>query len=213
MIRDTTQANALFSELQTNYELFVINGSYNIGTNIVTYMECSCASSSKCIQPSSIIDYPNLTSLFDVPGFYTGCYVIESLLQSTLECFYRQECIDKLQDYLSASSSMNVLALNASLSSLYSVNSTIKELVNNLMIERWNASTIYELYYNECQPIQCTYKLETRNDVIYIFTTLFGIAGGITTILKIILPSLVKFFRRKKEQRQANTGKIKLKEF
>ncbi len=213
MIGDTTQVNALFSGLQTNYEQSVINDSYNIDINVVTYMECSCASSSTCIQPSSISNYTHPTVLFYVPGFYTGCYVIESLLQSNLECFYSQQCINKLQGYLSPSSSMNVIALDASLSSVYSIHSTIKELVDNLMIEQWNASMMYERYYTECQPTQCTYTLQRRNDVIYIFTTLFGIAGGITTILQIILPPLVKFLRRKKEQGQPNSGKIKPKEF
>jgi hypothetical protein len=53
--------------------------------------------------------------LFEIPGFYTGCYIVESLLQSTLECFYDPQCIDKLQTYISVSSSINVTVLDASL--------------------------------------------------------------------------------------------------
>jgi hypothetical protein len=130
--------------------------------------------------------------LFIVPGFYIGCYVIEALLQSTLECFYDQECINQLQSYIFWSPSINPRVLNASLSSVYSINSTIGDLIDNLMIEEWNVSTIYETYYNECHPTQCTYKLETKNDIIYIFTTLFGIAGGLITVLKFFIPRLVK---------------------
>jgi hypothetical protein len=88
---------------------------------------------------------------------------------------------------------MNVTALDSSLLSNYSVNSTIKDLVNSLMIEQWNALPIYGNYYNECQPTQCTYTVETRNDVIYIVTTLSGIAGGLTTILEVVVPRMVKF--------------------
>jgi hypothetical protein len=88
---------------------------------------------------------------------------------------------------------MNVTALNSSLPSLYSINSTIQELVDNLMIEKWNAPPIYVKYYNACQPIQCTYTIETRNDVIHIVTTLFGLAGGLITVLKFVVPRLVKF--------------------
>jgi hypothetical protein len=127
-----------------------------------------------------------------VPGFYKGCYVIEALLQSTLECFYDQECIDQLQSYIFWSPSINVTELNASLSSVYSINSTIEDLIANLMIEEWNVSPLYETYYNECRPTQCTYKLETNNDLIYIFTTLFGIAGGLITVLEVVVPRLVK---------------------
>ncbi len=71
------------------------------------------------------------------------------------------------------------------------------------MIEKWNVSTTYETYYNECRPTQCTYNLETKNDIIYIFTTLFGIAGGLITVLKVIVPRLVKLIVYCIRQREA----------
>jgi hypothetical protein len=109
---------------------------------------------------------------------------------------------------------MAVNALNTSLSSVYKVNSTIQELVDNLIIEKWNVSLAYETYYNECHPTQCRYTFETRNDLIYIVTTLFGIAGGLITVLKLILPRLIKLFRRKgQHQRVASSGKPRLKKF
>jgi hypothetical protein len=101
---------------------------------------------------------------------------------------------------------MTVTALNAS-SSVYSKNSTIQKLVDNLMIEQWNTTTVFESYYSACRPIQCTYTLETNNDMIYIFTTLFGIAGGLTTILKLILPRLIEFIRKKQRQQHVSQGK------
>ncbi len=146
-----------------------------------------------------------------MPNFYTGCNVIESLLQSTLECFYNQQCIDGLKGQISSSSSVSVTALNVSLPSVYFMNSTIRELLHNLMIEQWNVSPIFENYYNACHPIKCTYTLVTNNNLIYIFTTLFGIAGGLITALKFIVPKLVKLMRKKREQQQAVTGKIKSK--
>jgi hypothetical protein len=97
---------------------------------------------------------------------------------------------------------MMVTALDLPLPSLYSTNSTIQELVDSLTIEQWNVSVNYEKYYNECRPIQCIYTFETRNDLIYILTTLFGIAGGLTTVLKFILPRLMKLFRKKRREEQ-----------
>jgi hypothetical protein len=151
-----------------------------------------------------IYDYVNNKQLFIVPGFYTGCYVVESLLQSTLECFYDQQCIDKLRVCISVSSSVNVTVLDASLSSEYSMNSTIKELVDNLMIKQWNVSSNFENYYNECQPIERTYTFETKNDVIYIVTTLFGVAGGLTTVLELVVPrfvNIIAYYVRKQRTR------------
>jgi hypothetical protein len=213
MIRDTTQANALFSASGTNYQIIVVSNTYTLATFACTYDLCNCASSSTCIYPSSIYQYPSNALLFNLSGFYTGCFLIESLLQSTLQCFYDQVCIDHLLIYFSRSPSMNVLALDLSLPSNYSVNSTIKDLVNNLMIEQWNAPPIYENYYNACQPTHCIYSVETRNDVIYIVTTLFGIVGGLITVLKFILPRLVQIVRKKRENSRAATGKIKAGKF
>jgi hypothetical protein len=42
-------------------------------------------------------------------------------------------------------------------------------------------------------------------------TTLFGIAGGLTTVLQLVIPRLVKLIRKKKEQQQPISGKIKSK--
>jgi hypothetical protein len=212
MIRDTTQANALFSTLLNNYKLYLRNIKFRAITRPINYDNCSCASSFACIAQSSIYADASGISLFDVPNFYTGCYVVESLLQSTLECFYDQQCIDDLQGQISSSSPVNATALDKSLPSEYFMNSTMKNLVDNLMIEQWNVSQIYENYYNECRPIQCTYILDTNNDMIYIFTTLFGIAGGLTTVLRLILPRLIKLIRKKKEQQQqVTTGELKAK--
>jgi hypothetical protein len=104
-----------------------------------------------------------------------------------------------------------MIALNESLSSVYFKNSTIKELLDNLMIEQWNFFSIFENYYNQCQPIKCIYTFETNNDMIYIVTTLFGIVGGLITVLKFIVPRLVKLVRKREEQQQQPIiGKIKL---
>jgi hypothetical protein len=211
MIRNIIQANALLSALQTNYYIHSEKAYDDADIGQIGYDDCYCSSSSACISLLSIDAYPNSTSLFHLPHFYRGCYVVEALLQSTLECFYDKQCVDKLTSYFSPSSSMNVTVLDASLPSMYSNDSTIEKLVDNLMIEQWNISSSFENYYNECQPIQCTYTTKTNNDMIYIVTTLFGITGGLITVLKFIVPQLVKFVRKKRQQQQPITGKIKSK--
>ncbi|CAF4173996.1 unnamed protein product, partial [Adineta steineri] len=196
-IRNSTHGEGLLSGLLTNYVI-------TVGTSIskepivlgapVVYSKCSCALSSTCIAQSSFLNSLSNMDSFDVPGFYTGCYVIEALLQSTLQCFYDQTCIDQLQIYLSPPVPMDVTALDSSLPSQYFDDSTIEDLLNNLMIEEWNSTQLYDQYYNKCQPIECTYTIETRNSVIYIITTIFGIFGGLITVLRCIVPQVVKIF-------------------
>jgi hypothetical protein len=87
---------------------------------------------------------------------------------------------------------MNVTALDPSLPSQYFVNSTIQNFFDHLMVEQWNKSITYEKYYNHCQPKQCTYTYKTKNTAIDIVTILFGLVGGLVTILQFIVPRLVK---------------------
>lgn len=56
------------------------------------------------------------------------------------------------------------------------------------MVEQWNITSAFESYYQECQPTQCTYVFQTRNDAIYIVTTLVGLVGGLNTVLKFVTP-------------------------
>jgi hypothetical protein len=203
MILGIIQGNALMSGLQTNYQQYVQNSFvYSVAT---IYNGCDCNFSSTCIYQSAIYNYPSRTPVFIVPGFYTGCYVIEALLQSNLQCFYDQNCINQLQTYMPSSSSIQMTALYSS-SSQYSANTTLSILLDQLMTEQWNSSISYDNYYAVCQPIQCSYTIQTRNDVTYIISMLIGVVGGTIAILQFIVPRLVKFIAcrvRKRETRVA----------
>jgi hypothetical protein len=202
-IRDANQVNALVSALQNNYH-GTSNGDKKILLSTSRMRNCSCTFPSKCIFPS----FQNVNRNPRI--YYKRCIVIELLLQSNLECFYNQQCINDLQHQISSSSPINVPALDKSLPSVYSINETIEKLLDKLMIEQWNISATFENYYNQCQPIKCVYTSEINNDIVYIVTSLFGITGGLITVLKFIIPRLVKFIRKKREeQQQPTTGNIR----
>jgi hypothetical protein len=206
-IRDTTQSNGLLSGQLSNYDLLALTGDVYGSSYPRTYGNCSCATSATCVQQSAFYATGG-TMLFSVPGIYVGCYVIESLLQSDLGCFYNQTCINEIQSQLSSYFLRNATSLDNSLLIRFFENSTIEELVQDLMVEQWNSSQMYESYFNQCQPTQCTYTHEIKNSVIYIVTTLFGLIGGLITVLKLVVPRIVKFTRRKKESATLEIGKI-----
>jgi hypothetical protein len=208
-IRDTTQSNALFSGEGTNYEQYTPGGYGYTYAYALSYGDCSCSLSAACIEQSSILKSSGKVS-FSVPGFYEGCYIIESLLQSDLRCFYNQTCINKLLSYYKTVPSMNitVTALDKKLLVQFLENSTIQEVVDQLMVEQWNKSIMYDQYYNACQPIKCAYTHQTKNSIVYIVTTLIGLLGGLVTVLKLIVPRVVIFVRKKQELIGPHIGKI-----
>ncbi|UJR34541.1 hypothetical protein I4U23_027318 [Adineta vaga] len=189
-IRYTTQANALLSAEISNY---LLSMAYLEGGTIPHgYGNGSCSSSGEWVDPFTFVDFPNNTILFTVPGFYIGCYLIDSLLQSDLRCFYDQMCINQLQSYLNLTSPMNLTALDKSLLIRFKDNSTINELLNDLMVEKWISPKMFEDYYNKCNPAECVYTIKTKNSIIYIITTIIGLIGGLTTALKLIVPRVVQ---------------------
>jgi hypothetical protein len=209
MIRSITQSNSLFSGLLSNFAIQFKNGDQLPLSVPQFYDHCWCDVSSTCAEPYNIYEKSDSTVLFSVPGLYFGCFIIESLLQSTLECFYNQTCVRELRSYLLSNVQITLTALNSSLPTQYSINSTIEELLDQLMVEQWNLSQFYDNYYNECQPAQCTYAHQAKNDIIYIVTTLVGLLGGLITVLKLVVPRLIKFIRKKIYLRRLQNGKIK----
>ncbi|CAF1082903.1 unnamed protein product [Didymodactylos carnosus] len=212
IVRSTTRGNGLMSGLLTNTELrSTYGGDDNSYRNVISASfnngNCSCDLTIKCVESSAIYTfYPSsefsgkpatLTTEFIVPGFYLGCYLLESLLQSTLECFYDQACLDEIQSWI-FTDYINITPLVSTQLSQYQPNTTIKEILNNLMIEQWYVTTSYQLYYGQCNPSECIYSYSDSFDILYILTKIITLIGGLTKLSRILVPRVVKLWRRKK---------------
>ena len=209
LIRQTTQANALLAGTQGNFNLFLWPSDYYLRSLRTAYSGCSCGETPSCFAPAVIYNTNRYApTLFVVPGFYSGCYTIESLLVSSFQCFYDEQCFNKLTYYVNSTLKINTTVLNASLSTKFTANSTVGEMMNDLMVEQWNSSITFAKYYDECKPSECSYTIGSRNDAIFIATTVFGLVGGLVTILRIIVPRLIDYIRRKKSHEKTKTGEL-----
>ncbi|CAF4483551.1 unnamed protein product [Rotaria socialis] len=200
MVRQMIQANALISSLQTNFYMFMQPGNSFPVTGFLEYGNCSCAISAECISLSTFYDGLNSTVLWFVRGMHIGCYVLEALLQSSLECFYDPICFDSLKFYLSSTVFWNGTVMNGTTPSRFLTTSTVGDILDELMIEIWNWTLTFDKYFEQCRPIACSYTVTTRNDAIYLVTTLIGLVGGLVTALKLVVPNSVNLIRKKKGQ-------------
>lgn len=197
-VRDINHANALVSGRLTNYELgeMFLGRQQEFDVIIPVSAEfsgCKCTHSPTCTEPGFIYsDWPSSRKLFAVPGLYIGCNTIEAVLKSTVECFYDEICFSQFLSHLIGNSSMHILPLDQSLLVRSSVQSTIQQLIDYLMVEKWNFSSSFEDYYQQCHPEQCSYTYVIRNDAINIVTTLFSLLGGLSTVLTVLVPLCVK---------------------
>ncbi len=87
------------------------------------------------------------------------------------------------------------LALNPNLTSRFYVNSTVSDIMNALMIENWTENINYSFYYNNCNPISCSYTIIKRFNILTVLTTILGLIGGLSVVLGIILPPIIKLVR------------------
>lgn len=211
LIRKMTMGNRLISGLQTNN----IQIYENIGNSLmriypypIQYQDsngsiCDCTLVVDCVAVSGIFNSFNVPTQFDldndftwmrVPGISSGCLPVNSILLSTLECFYNQTCVDQLVEYFSTTERFT--AMNSNESSRFNSNSMVQSLLNNLMIEYWIENVSYSAYYSQCAPIVCTYTKSERNSFVFVLTQLISILGGMKILLGFIIPFPIRSMQR-----------------
>ena len=168
---------------------------------------CTCLLYSDCLRQQgfycfdtrciSINSPPNQT----IPGLNSGCFPLNSLFLSTLECFYDQSCIQMLLDWrlfevehIYYPINLTLTALNQSIPSQYFPRTSIYTIVAHMFIEEWNVTGYPNRHYQLCQPQYCSYTWSGRFDLISIVTYVLGLLGGLSVMLKILTPIIIRFF-------------------
>lgn len=191
-IRDINQANFILSAIMNNAGLDIAADSPLVHSYPKIYKTiCSCIMKVDCVDPLAIHDRSR-TSMWYVPGFYQGCSNFESLRQSNLKCFYDQACLDTLHTQLTSDIMMDFLILDPSSLVRFLPNSSVGEIIDGLMIDDWQHTLHHEKYYDNCQPVECSYEIIARDNFIVMLTKFIGVAGGLLTALKIVVPRIVK---------------------
>ena len=116
---------------------------------------CSCGKNNSCTRPSgfycrttgcsSSTLKPNQT----IPGLVSSCSPIDSLLASSLQCFYNIPCIQMLIEWRSFdllnSAKLphfdNPIALDPTIKSRFSFDTRYINIVSQLFIEDWTNTT------------------------------------------------------------------------
>ncbi|UJR17612.1 hypothetical protein I4U23_004508 [Adineta vaga] len=184
--------NAFLSTYGTNFEYIIIANGYfqtHTPTEAIIYdNNCSCGLSPNCTT-EAIFNETNSSSRISIKGMKMGCTPSESLLASSLECFYDQSCLDRIQNYTNARNSSIPLS---TISERFLQNTTIDELTHHLFVEKWSTQMNYSSYYEQCLPLSCSYTTVEKFNFLYIITIIFGLHGGLSIVLQWICPNLVR---------------------
>ncbi|CAF0805220.1 unnamed protein product [Adineta steineri] len=211
LLRATNHGNAIVSSYGTNYQyispIYTIHQTTLYTQAIIYDDNCSCQLNSTCIIHASFIEMESAQSL-TIKGLKMGCTPSESLLASTLECFYDQSCINLIQTMAGYSENITPIPLNIT-NSRFLMNMTVMNLINDLFVEKWSAIMNYSSYFDKCSPMICSYTYIQRLDSFYTLTYLLGLYGGLTIVLKWISPKIVYLVDKIYQRRKKTTSSIK----
>ena len=157
---------------------------------------------------------PILLKRYTVPGLVVGCSATDSLLSSTLECYYHgTDCFAILMNYTKRTYIANVehpawfdvqqLRDDDPPTSRFPPRTRISTMVREMMVERWNVSVAYDRFYESCAPSYCSYTTAIRTRPIEVATELVSLVGGLVLLLRMIVPRLAAYVLRL----MANTDK------
>jgi len=127
-------------------------------------------------------------------------FSVDLLFYSTLECFYIQSCIQMLLSYrlfecddiyLPINLS-NITALDLHVNNVFVLDTTLEHIVSNLFVDNWTRSVDYVSHYTQCKPNICTYTYIQQYQTVFVITSVIGLLGGLTTVLRILVPPSVK---------------------
>lgn len=143
------------------------------------------------------------TAVKTIPGLFIGCSLLDSLLLSTLECFYDRSCIQMLLDWRNFYTSIllepvnpivtQTVPLNSTLSKHFFPNSTFENILSEMFIEEWVSSTDFNHYFHHCQPAHCIYTFTQKYRNLAVITTLLGLMGGLSLVFRFIAPVGIGF--------------------
>ncbi|CAF0943549.1 unnamed protein product [Adineta steineri] len=99
-------------------------------------------------------DVNNVNSIVSasVDGFFGGCFPLDAVLASTLDCLYNVQCLEILFNYFPALNQSKVKLIDLHLSSSRR-NISVNNLVSDLFIEQWSTKINYMNYFNQCAPL------------------------------------------------------------
>ena len=180
VIRRTIDGNQIVSAMGTNVYLhYPSNASSGDSPKMSprVFGNCSCLNVQGCPRLASVINSDRVEVL--VPGMKVDCLIVDSTLASTLECYYDHACLSLLHGPLS--NSVKLLS-----SRHFASKSTVQMLVDEMMIEEVTHDIRFDLFFAQCNPAYCTYSYTHRFDAVFVITTIIGLFGAESFVLKLL---------------------------
>lgn len=209
LIRSLTHGNAIASTYETNFKYYA-TGKYPLVDILLSRAMmydngCSCGLHSNCTSQAYFIGNSSLENIL-INGLKIGCTPSQSLLDSTLECFYDDSCINIVKKHVNYTQFLEPLSIETRAKSR--MNTTVGELFNNLFVEQWLTTINYLSYFKQCSPSLCSYNYIQKFSIIYIISFLLSLQGGLTIVLKWLCPKIVRMVLKLNQYRKKHINNV-----
>ena len=214
-----------------DYQSFFFNGSwlinrYSPAPNSLD--TCACSISFDCPSPRGqffCVEGNNCTPgtvVWGVPGLFKGCISLDNIYFSDLRCFYNQSCLDTVLAMYNVDmpdrqplpeATLAIAPFNSLTVSRFAPTDSLSKILDQLMIEEWTIQFDFTRYYEACAPLSCTYTSVQRLNFIGVFTSLVGLTGGLSVVLRILVSTsarLLKFLIFYRSRRQHHTPQLQV---
>lgn len=207
LLRTIFQANSLLDAYLSNWQFILVNNVISSNTTLLSVPRnqadgCSCMTTRACSTPAQVLLVENGTRNHTIEGLVLGCFVLETILRSSLSCFYSISCVQNFQRAIIFAFPNLVenwnLALNAT-QTRFSVNDTIETLAYDMFIESWAENVSYEMFFEACTAKECTYSYHVGFDILEIITTFLSVFSGLSLGLRLLVPCLISVVGRARQ--------------
>ncbi|CAF1951377.1 unnamed protein product [Rotaria magnacalcarata] len=148
LFRLTSYGNASIGILSLSWNFLSTDNTQNINTSFLTvsineYTTCSCATTRSCSMPTQLC-FTNGTSYYTFKGLVLDCFLLGTILGSSLSCFYSMICNKEFrkimdlywpEDLEKWSNQTGFPAVLDASATRFSINDTIETIAYNMFIE------------------------------------------------------------------------------
>ncbi|CAF1533335.1 unnamed protein product [Adineta ricciae] len=196
--REIFHGNTLLSinEKTWKYQIFPVNGKSIVYAIPVTYNngQCTCGTSLHCVELAMLNNTP-------IDGLFFGCYPIEAMLNSSLECLYNETCLDLIlpsfhQDLI------NITIQPLQSETKFGIRETVQHMIDRLFVNEWNKNYSYLNYSRKCSSTECSYSFIQNFGALHILTTILDLYGCLTILLSLLIPFIIGVFFRIYDRRR-----------
>ncbi|CAF1196346.1 unnamed protein product [Adineta ricciae] len=208
LVRNVNHANAFISTYGTNFQYIFLENTDELRYAPIVALTydngCSCGLHANCTTQAKFIEADSAAEI-SIKGLKMGCTPSESLLLSTLECFYSQSCLDRIQQFTKYKHPIVPLP---ALSSRFAINNTVHELLSDLFIEEWSIDKNYSSYYHACWPLLCAHTSIQKFSVSRTVLVFLGLQGGLSIVLNWVCPKLIRIGMAIYQYRKRRTNSV-----